>query len=106
MSQAFYYLVITTTPQSAYSRSHNKLSRYFCFKVIYILFCHKIDLFLSVSCMIKWKVMLPLYNDEMLLLTVLDVNAAVPYNNHLSITTAETLFPQWSLYTGLTVQNY
>ena len=50
--------------------------------------------------------MLPLYNDEMLLLTVLDVNAAVPYNNHLSITTAETLFPQWSLYTGLTVQNY
>ena len=35
MSQAFYYLHILTTAQSAYHRSHNKFSRYFRFKVIY-----------------------------------------------------------------------
>ena len=46
MSQAFYYLHITTTAQSAYPGIHNKFSRYFCFKVIYnmlfyqnIVFC-------------------------------------------------------------------
>ena len=32
-----------------------------------------IDLFLPVSCVIKWKVMLPLYNDQISLLTVLAV---------------------------------
>ena len=83
MSQAFYYMYITTTAQSAYPRSHNKFSRYFRFKVIYnklfyqkiVLFQTKIhaDLFLSASCMIKWKVMLPLYNDQISLLTVLAV---------------------------------
>ena len=64
MSQAFYYLLIMTTAQSAYPRSHNKFSRYFHLKVIYniyvvlsqnyFLFQTKIyaDLYLSVSCMI------------------------------------------------------
>ena len=43
MPQAFYYLNITTTAQSAYPRSHNKFSRYFRFKVIYnMLFYHNI----------------------------------------------------------------
>ena len=70
----FYYLHITTTAQSAYPGSHNKFSQYFSFKVIYnMLFYHNIvlcferkytDLFLSESCVIKWKVMLPLNNNQ------------------------------------------
>ena len=56
-----------TTAQSAYPKSHNKFSRYFCFNCF--LFQTKIhaDLFLPVSSMIKWKVMLPLYNNQILL---------------------------------------
>ena len=43
MSKAFYYFHIMTTAQSAYSRSYNKFSRYFCFKVIFnMLFYHNI----------------------------------------------------------------
>ena len=42
ISQAFYYMLIMTTAKSAYPRSHNKFSKYFCFKVIYLLFCRKI----------------------------------------------------------------
>ena len=43
MSQAFYYLHIMTTTQSAYPKSHNKFSRYLYFKVIYnMLFYHNI----------------------------------------------------------------
>ena len=63
MSEAFYYLHITITAQSAYPKSHYKFSRYFSFKVIYrycftqnrFLFRAKIyaDLFLSASCVIK-----------------------------------------------------
>ena len=82
MIQAFYYLHITTTAQSAYPESHNKFSICFCFKVVNVvlsqncfLFQTKIhtDLFLSVSCVIKWKVMLPLNNNQISLLTVLAV---------------------------------
>ena len=80
MSQAFYYLHITTNAQSAYPRSHNKFSRYFCFKVIYnklfyhkIVFCFKQKYMLIYFCQIKLKVMLPLYNDQVLLLTVLAI---------------------------------
>ena len=41
ISQAFNYLHITTTVQSAYPRSQNEFSRYFRFKVIYnMLFYH------------------------------------------------------------------
>ena len=45
--------------------------------------------------------MLPLYNKEISLLTILIIIHRS--NNHLSITTTETLSPKWSLYTGLTV---
>ena len=35
MAQAFYYLHLTTTAQSAYPGSYHKFSRYFHFKFIY-----------------------------------------------------------------------
>ena len=79
----FYYLHITTTAQSAYPRSHNKFSRYFRFKVIYnMLFYHNIVFCFERKCaliyfcqsrVIKLKIMLPLYNDQISLLTVLAV---------------------------------
>ena len=56
---------------------------------------------LSVSCVINWKTMLPLDNNEISLLTILIIIHRS--NNHLSITTTETSSPKWSLYTGLTV---
>ena len=50
MSQAFYYLHVTTTAQSAYHRSHNKFSRYFHLKVIYNIYNAIVD---------DWKQKLP-----------------------------------------------
>ena len=64
------------------------------------------NFFLSVSCVIKWKIMLPLYNDQISLLTVLAVYTCLLYNGHLSITTTETSSPKWSLYTSLTVHQF
>ena len=111
MSQAFYYLRITTTAQSAYCRSHKKFLRYFHFKVIYnMLFYHNIafclihaDLFFSISCVIKWKIMLSLYNDQISLLTVLAVihRSSLwwpPVHND-----CKNFVTKWLLYTGLTV---
>ena len=50
--------------------------------------------------------MLPLYNDQISLLTVLAVYTCLLYNGHLSITTTETSSPKWSLYTSLTVHQF
>ena len=97
MIQAFYYLHITTTAQSAYPESREKFSRCFRFNVINMLFYHKIVFYLERKytliyfCqyrVIKWKIMLPLYNDQISLLTVLAVIHRfslwwpTAYNNH------------------------
>ena len=62
-----------------------------------------VDLFLIVSSVIKGKIMLPLYNDQISLLAVLADYTGLLHNDHLSIITSETLSPKWSSYTGLTV---
>ena len=116
MSPGFYYLHITITTQSAYPRSHNKFSRYFRFKVIYnMLFYHNIDFCFQRKCKLIYfcqyhvwlseKITLPLYNDQISLLTVLPLYTGLLYKDHLSITTTDTSSPKWSLYTGLTVVN-
>ena len=46
--------------------------------------------------------MLPLNNNQISLLTLFwPLYTGLLHNDHLSITTAETLSPKWSLYTGL-----
>ena len=104
MSQAFYYLHTTTTGQSAYPRSHNKSSRYISFYMLFyhsIVFCFKRKYTLIYFCQFHvWlseKIMLHLYNNQISLLTVLAVIRRPVYNDH------RNFFPQWSLYTGLTV---
>ena len=112
LSQTFYYLHITTTVQNTYPRSHNKFPRYFHFKVIYMLFYHNIVFFFEQKYMliyicqyrvIRWKIMLPLYNHQISLLTILLLYKGLLYNDHLSIMTTEIWSSKWSLYTGLTV---
>ena len=62
------------------------------------------DLFLPVSCVTKSKVMLPLNNNQISLLTLFWPLYTGPlHNDHLSVTITETLSPKWLLYTGLTV---
>ena len=115
MPQGFYYLHITTTVQSDYPGSHYKfLKDIFVSKLFIIyfftqhffftqrfLFRAKIhaDLFLSVSCVSKLKIKLPLYNDYQFW----PLYTGLFYNDHLPITTTETSSHKWSLYTGLTV---
>ena len=76
-----------------------KTTRWFIFVFNDFLFQEN----LSVSCVIKWKIMLPLYNNQISLLTVFAIIHGLLYNDHLSITTTETLSHKWSLNTGLTV---
>ena len=98
MSQAFYYLNITTTAQSAYSRSHNKFWRYVFYNMLFyhsIIFCFERKYMLIYFCqyrVIKWKIMLPLYSDQTSLLTVVAVVIHRPsllrppvYNDHRNL---------------------
>ena len=101
----FYYLHMTTTAQSAYPRSHNKFSRLSQHSFLFRTKMHA-NLFLSVSCVIKWKIMLPLYIDQISLLTVLAVYTSLLYNDHLSIRITETSSSKWSSYTGLTLLHH
>ena len=61
------------------------------------------DLFWSVSCVIKWKIIFLYTTTKYHYWQFWLLYTGLLCNDHLPIMTTETLSPKWSLYTGLTV---